>query len=104
MVVSQVFPSVRALGLPLNREANAMLNGKNELTPQVMEGFASAKVLVEALRRAGPNPTRERIIDALNRMDKYDLGGLSLGYSPTDHTGLDYVDLAIIDRNGRFQH
>ena len=104
VVVSQVFPSVRALGLPLNREANAMLNGKNELTPQVMEGFASAKVLVEALRRAGPNPTRERIIDALNRMDKYDLGGLSLGYSPTDHTGLDYVDLAIIDRNGRFQH
>ena len=37
-------------------------------------------------------------------MYKYDLGGLSLGYSPTDHTGLDFVDLAIIDRNGRFQH
>ena len=103
VVVSQVFPSERALGIPINREAVALLAGKGELTPQVMEGFASAKVLVEALRRAGPKPTREKIIDALNGLQRFDLGGLELGFSATDHTGLSYVELSIIGRDGRFK-
>ena len=104
VVVTQVFPSERALGFPINREAVAILKaqGKGALTPQVMEGFASAKVLVEALRRAGPKPTREKIVDALNGLQRYDLGGLELGFSPTDHTGLDYVELSIIGRDGKF--
>ena len=102
MVVTQVFPSERALGFAINREALSMLKDKNALTPQVMEGFASAKVLVEALRRAGPKPTREKIVDALNGLQRYDLGGLELGFSPTDHTGLDYVELSIIGRDGKF--
>lgn len=103
VIVSQVFPNVRALGIPINQEASTLLAGKGELTPQVMEGFASAKVLVEALRRAGPKPTREKVIDALNSMQRYDLGGLELGFSPTDHTGLNYVELSIIGRDGRFK-
>lgn len=102
VVVTQVFPSERALGFAINREALSMLKDKNALTPQVMEGFASAKVLVEALRRAGPKPTREKIVDALNGLQRYDLGGLELGFSPTDHTGLDYVELSIIGRDGKF--
>jgi branched-chain amino acid transport system substrate-binding protein len=103
VIVSQVFPSVRALGVPLNREANELFKGKGELTPQAMEGFASAKVLVEALRRAGPKPTREKIVDALNGLQHYDLGGLELNFSPSDHTGLSYVELSIIGRDGRFR-
>ena len=103
VIVSQVFPNVRALGVPINREATELLKGKGELTPQVMEGFASAKVLVEALRRAGPKPTREKIIDALNGMQRFDLGGLELGYSPSNHTGLRYVELSIIGSDGRFR-
>ena len=102
VIVSQVFPSVRALGIPINREATGLLKGKGELSPAAMEGFASAKVLVEALRRAGPKPTREKVIAALNGMSTFDLGGLELGYSPTDHTGLHYVELSIIGSDGRF--
>ena len=103
VVVTQVFPSERALGFAINREALSMLKDKNALTPQVMEGFASAKVLVEALRRAGPKPTREKIVDALNSINHLDLGGLELGFSPTDHTGLNYVELSIIGADGRFR-
>jgi hypothetical protein len=32
-----------------------------------------------------------------------DLGGLKLAYSPTNHTGLDFTDLSLIDRNGTFR-
>ena len=36
-------------------------------------------------------------------MGRFDLGGIEVGYSPTDHSGMDYVDLAIIDQSGRFR-
>ena len=39
------------------------------------EEFLGAKVLVEGLRRAGPAPTRARVIKALESLGHYDLGG-----------------------------
>jgi ABC-type branched-subunit amino acid transport system substrate-binding protein len=69
----------------------------------MLEGFAAAKVLVEALRRAGPKPTRERIQVALEGLSKFDIGGLEVNFSPQDHTGLDFADLAIITADGRFR-
>ena len=36
-------------------------------------------------------------------MTRFDLGGLELSYSATDHTGLDYADLSIIGADGRFR-
>ena len=88
-----------------NREADALAKAKGDvaLSPQMMEGFAGAKVLVEALRRAGPKPTRERIVAALGNMSHYDLGGLELGFGPGDRTGLNFVELSIIGSDGRFR-
>jgi ABC-type branched-subunit amino acid transport system substrate-binding protein len=60
-------------------------------------------VLVEALRRAGPKPTREKIQTALEGLRKFDIGGLEVSFSPTDHTGLDFADLSIIGSDGRFK-
>jgi ABC-type branched-subunit amino acid transport system substrate-binding protein len=104
-LVTQVFPSERAMSIPLVKEALAMAlaKGLKEVTPAMLEGFAGAKVLVEGLRRAGPQPTRAALQRALNGLRSYDLGGLELGYSETDHTGLDFADLSIIDQAGRFQ-
>jgi ABC-type branched-subunit amino acid transport system substrate-binding protein len=69
---------------------------------QAMEGFAAAKVLVEGLRRAGKQPTRESFIKGLESIHGFDLGGLSADYSPTDHTGTEYVELSMIGRSGGF--
>jgi ABC-type branched-subunit amino acid transport system substrate-binding protein len=68
----------------------------------MLEGFAAAKVLIEGLRRAGKNPSRAQVITALNGMKNFDLGGLDVTFSPTDHTGLDFADLSIIGRDGKF--
>ncbi|HEX7638308.1 MAG TPA: ABC transporter substrate-binding protein [Burkholderiaceae bacterium] len=103
-IVSQVFPSVRTLGVPVVKEAHDIAVARGvELTPSMMEGFVGAKVLVEALRRAGPAPTRAKVLAALNNLGRYDVGGMVLDYTPTNHAGLDYVDLAIIDGDGRFE-
>ncbi|HEU5296507.1 MAG TPA: ABC transporter substrate-binding protein [Burkholderiaceae bacterium] len=103
-IIAQVFPSERSMSTPMVKEANdlAAARGGIGLSPAMLEGFAAAKVLVAALRAAGANPTRQKITDALNAMHKLDLGGLELGFSSTDHTGLDFVDLSIVAEDGRF--
>lgn len=104
VIVSQVFPSERSIAVPMIKEAQALAKAKGlALTPAMVEGFAAAKVLVEGLRRAGRTPTRQSLADALNGLQRLDLGGLELGYSPADHSGLDYVDLSIVTEDGRFQ-
>jgi len=105
VIVTQVFPNERSLGHPMVKEALALAQakGQSELSPAALEGFASAKVLVEALRRAGPKPTRARMVAALDSLRGYDLGGgLEVSYSPTDHSGIDFADLSIIS-DGRFK-
>jgi len=101
VIVMQVFPDERSTATPLVREAMA-LAGSKKLTSTMLEGFVGAKVLVEALRRAGPKPTRERIQAALEGLQDYELGGMGvLSYSPQSHSGLSYTDLSII-RQGQF--
>ncbi len=104
VVVTQVFPSERTITFPLVREATTLAqDAKIALTPAMLEGFTNAKVLVEGLRTAGAKPTRAHLRDALENLKKFDVGGLSLSYSPDDHTGLDFTDLSIIGPDGHFR-
>ena len=105
VIVTQVFPYERSIAFPIVKEAQdlARAKGANEISPAMLEGFSAAKVLVEALRRAGPKLSRERVQTALEGLRKYDIGGLEVGYSPTDHTGLDFADLSIIGQDGKFK-
>ena len=108
VIVSQVFPSEQRLAIPMIAEASRLAHdrGVQPLTPAMLEGFAGAKVLVEGLRRAAQERggvTRANLRDALESIDHFDLGGMTLSYSPSDHTGLHFTDLSIIDRAGNFR-
>ncbi|MBK5206506.1 MAG: ABC transporter substrate-binding protein [Polaromonas sp.] len=105
VIVSQVFPYERSIAFALVKEAQelAKAKGQNEISPAMLEGFAAAKVLVEALRRAGAKPSREKIQAALEGIHKLDIGGLEVNYSPEDHTGLNFSDLSIIGIDGKFR-
>ena len=105
VIVTQVFPNERAMTYRLIKEAQELAKAKGlpGISPAMMEGFAAAKVLVEGLRRAGPKPTPAGLRDALESLQKFDLGGLEVSYSPEDHTGLDFADLSIIDIDGKFR-
>ena len=104
-IVTQVFPSERATNYPMIKEAQelARAKGLTELSPAMLEGYAAAKVLVEALRAAGKQPTREKVQAALEGMRKFDLGGLEVNFTPEDHTGMDFADLSIIGTDGKFR-
>jgi hypothetical protein len=56
------------------------------------EGYLNAIVMVEGLRRAGPAPTRENFIKAVETIQNFSLGIANpLSFSPQDHQGLEKV-------------
>jgi len=66
-----------------------------------LEGFVAAKVMVDALRRAGATPTRASVLKALEDTRAYDAGGLMIGFSPTNHVGSKLVEITVIGKNGK---
>jgi ABC-type branched-subunit amino acid transport system substrate-binding protein len=102
VVVTQVFPQSFNYSLVKDAAQLAKSKGVDVLSPAMLEGYASAKVLVEALRRSGAKPTREKLQASLENF-KYDIGGLEVSYDKNDHTGLDFADLSIITAGGRFR-
>jgi ABC-type branched-subunit amino acid transport system substrate-binding protein len=66
------------------------------------EGYINAKVLVEALHRAGRELTRERFLRAVESMTDFAIGpDVRLSFGPADHQGLDTVYFTVL-RGGRF--
>ena len=69
----------------------------------MMEGYITGKVVVEAIRRQGKAPTRQGTIDALGRMDYYDMGGYSVSYRPDIRAGSKFVELTILGGKGKIR-
>jgi branched-chain amino acid transport system substrate-binding protein len=68
-----------------------------------LEGFVDAMVLVEGLKKAGKELTREGLIRGIESIHELDLGlgpQLILDYSAKDHKGFDHVIPTVI-RGGR---
>jgi len=102
--ISQVVPFPWDDSIPVVREYTRLLkaSGSGEPNFSSLEGFISAKVIVEGMRRAGKNLTRDSLIRALETMEPYDVGGFKVYYSAEDHRGSRYVDLTIISKNQKF--
>ncbi|MGZ3237064.1 MAG: ABC transporter substrate-binding protein [Burkholderiaceae bacterium] len=103
VIVSQVTPAPHLATSLLGQEFKiAAQETHTAISYAAMEGFVSAKVLVEGIRRAGRNLTREGLISALESMGHVDLGGMVLSYGPNNHSGSEYVELTIIGKYGKF--
>ena len=68
-----------------------------------LEGFVDAMVMVEGLKKAGKEPTREGLIQAIESLHDFDMElgpQLKLNYSAKSHKGFDHVIPTIV-RGGR---
>lgn len=102
--ISQVVPYPYSPNLAVVREYQAALKKYAPLEAinyTSFEEFLGAKVLVEGLRRAGPNPTRAKLVKALESMERFDLGGTTVGYSATKRIGSRSVEVTVIGGSGR---
>jgi ABC-type branched-subunit amino acid transport system substrate-binding protein len=106
--ISQVVPFPWDARMPLVKEYQNLIT-KNRSNTQYgfssLEGFLAAKVLVEALKDSGPEPTRKKFVAALERMQGKSFGGYRISFSPENHNGSKYVELTFITGGkGAFIH
>jgi ABC-type branched-subunit amino acid transport system substrate-binding protein len=106
MVVTQVVPPYYLTDLKtvaLYRKTFAQYVPGGEPGFVSLEGFLDAMVLVEGLKRAGREPTREGLVRGIESIHQMDVGlgpELLLNYSSRDHQGFDRVIPTVI-RSGK---
>lgn len=100
---SVVVPSPFALRYRLVREYQRDMNaaGSHEYTLPGLEGYVNARVLLEGMRQAGANPSRDSVLAALGRLGNLDLGGMRFNYSNGRREGGHFVDLVVVGAENR---
>ena len=106
VIVTQVVPAVDSYATAILEYKSALAKFFPGETPDYvsLEGFVAARVLVEALRRAGPQLDTEKLVDALEELRNLDLGlGTPINYGRTEHQALHKVWGTELDGSGHYQ-
>ena len=115
LVNSQVVPTYEDLTLESVRQYTELMSRYNPSPPAQfeqsdyvpflssfvsLEGFLNAKLMSEILTRAGPNPSRKVLEEAVFSIQSHDLGiGEQVHFSQTRRQGLDQVYYTVVDNN-----
>jgi ABC-type branched-subunit amino acid transport system substrate-binding protein len=105
MIFTQVVPSPWERKSEITREYQvdfARFKPGQEFSYGSLEGYMTAKALVSALMLAGPSPTREGFVAALQG-STLNLNGLRARYAPGNHKGLAFVDIALVTSESKFR-
>jgi ABC-type branched-subunit amino acid transport system substrate-binding protein len=104
LVIAQAVPFPFSATLQIVSEYQKTMKqyAPNEpLSFSTLEGFVGGKITVEAIKRAGKNPTRAGVLKALSSMGEYDLGGVYVNYSSKERRGWGQIDLTVIGAAGK---
>ena len=107
VIVATVVPPPAKRSLPIVAEYQVAIEkqlGKKEYSFTSLESYIAAKATVEALRRAGPKPTRESFMQALDGLRNFDAGGYFISFAPNNHNGSSYVELTVIGRDQKYNY
>jgi branched-chain amino acid transport system substrate-binding protein len=106
VIVTQVMPAVSG-------HSSAVIDYRNMLAKYFpgeapdyasLEGYVTANILIDALKRVGPQFDIEKLVDALESTRNLDLGlGVPLSFSRSDHQASHKIWGTALDETGRFQ-
>lgn len=104
LIVTNVVPPPSRIADKLVSDARRdlqLMDPNVQISSEHLEGYMSARVLVEGLRRATAfNP--EALVTALESMSQLNLSAkIHVGFSPNNHNGGNFVDIAIVGYDGR---
>lgn len=99
--ISQVMPYPWNDTTPAVRDYQRLLGRNGKYSYYGVEGYITAKLMVEALRRAGRDLTREKLVTTLETMNNLDLGGYRVTYGPDSRNGSRFVELTVIGSGGK---
>jgi branched-chain amino acid transport system substrate-binding protein len=106
IIVTQTVPAVSGYSSEVLEFKNALAKYAPGVTPDylALEGFIAANVLIDALKRCGPQVDTEKLVDVLENTRNLDLGlGASLNFSRSDHQASHKLWGTQMDRTGKFQ-
>jgi ABC-type branched-subunit amino acid transport system substrate-binding protein len=106
VIVTQVVPPVEGYSnLTLGYKSALAAYAPGEAPDYVsLEGYIAANVLIEALKRTGPQLDTEHLVDGLESLRNFDLGlGTAINFGPTEHQALHKVWGTQLDASGHFQ-
>lgn len=103
VAISQVVPFPINSTLPIVREYQQAMTaaGHTEYSHLSLEGYIDAKVAAEGLRRAGRSPTRSGLVSALDAMRHYNVGGMEVSFGNGAASGSKFVELTLINAQGK---
>ena len=100
IVVSQVVPYPWNNVVPVVRDYQK-LSEKQQFSYYGLEGYIMARTLVEGLKRAGKDLTRDKLVSALESLSNTDIGGYRINYRPTTRQASHFVELTVVGPGGR---
>jgi branched-chain amino acid transport system substrate-binding protein len=106
VIVTQVVPAVGGYSSSVMEYKNALAKHFPGEAPDYvsLEGYIAANVLIQAIKRSGPQIDTERLIDTLENMRNLDLGlGTPLNFGKGEHQASHKIWGTAIDDNGKYQ-
>jgi branched-chain amino acid transport system substrate-binding protein len=106
--IAQTYPNPNGKTLPLHRDFEAAMKAAfpqvATYTPFQLEGYLSARVVGEALKRSKEaNPSAAQLAATLQAMGEIDFGGFRVDFSK-GNTGSRFVDIGVIGSDGKLRY
>ncbi len=106
ITVALTVPAPNQQQIPVVRECTDAWRAAGQadaMSVTALEACIAAKVLVEGMKRAGKEVTRESLQKALSGLGRVDVGGVTIAFKPGFRHGGTYVDIAVIRLNGELR-
>lgn len=101
--IAQVVPNPSS-SLPVVRECARAMEAAGSKTPMnstQLEACMGAKVLAEGIRRARKPVNAQSVLEALQGLGSYDLGGFKVTFNKGEQHGSRFVELAMVTKDGK---
>lgn len=102
VVVSQVVPHPANAAVPAVADYQRLLAGAAPPSYPAIEGFLYARLISEALRRCGREPSRRCVLGSMEAKP-LEAGGYRVQFAPGDRRGSRFVEMTIVTPDGRFR-
>jgi branched-chain amino acid transport system substrate-binding protein len=106
VIVSQVVPFPWDASLKVVADYQAAMKA---LDPQAepefvsLEGYLVGRLVIAGMQKAGPDLTREGLLNSIKQSANLDVSGLDMSFGPDKNTGLNEVFLTFIQADGTFK-
>jgi branched-chain amino acid transport system substrate-binding protein len=106
VIVTQVVPAVDSYASAILKYKTALAKYFPGETPDYvsLEGYVDGTLLLEGLKRAGPQPDTEKLVDGLESLRNFDMGlGTLISFNQSEHQGSHKVWGTQLDDHGHYQ-